>query len=525
MGARCRRRSGRIAPGLDPSDAQSGECPRPAPLLSRCGSAIYTERVISTGHLMAKNRPSYQPRCYFFDISSLLDFVARSDQFSGIQRVAVTLIVEFAKLVPPDTVFLSWYDKRSRQYCCTRFDSVGADAFASPAKLLTAFRPELAQRAELPMLRRYVNRPTKYFLKRTWFDFAAAFKLDRQFQKHGTTAQLWREARMAPKLPVRRELETTPVTTAAQDGDILLLLDRTWIPDQNALFSGLRNKGLDIATLVHDLIPIRAPETCDGNVPDAFRTWLRESAAYTSRYLTVSRSTQRDLQGFLTEHGFTHPVDPVPLAQSRLPMAQDMSAPAMPPAKQPGSNAENFPDGPFALCVGTLEARKNVYRITQAWKHLLDTGHTEIPKLIFAGRKGWLIDDFEALLEKTNNLNGFVEVIEGPSDTELDLLYRKCSFAIMASVYEGWGLPVGEALAYGKTALVADNSSLPEVGQDLVEYCDASRIDSIAASVLRLNNPNHRSELAARIARSQLRTWADVAHDLFEVLQGVSSTN
>ena len=89
---------------------------------------------------------------------------------------------------------------------------------------------------------------------------------------------------------------------------------------------------------------------------------------------------------------------------------------------------------------------------------------------------------------------------------------------MMPSIYEGWGLPVGEALSYGKTAIVADGSSLPEVGGDLVEYCDPGSVDSIAEAVRALvAAPERRLELERRISQAHLRRWRDVAEDLLEI--------
>ncbi|MCX8955421.1 glycosyltransferase family 1 protein, partial [Ruegeria sp. NA] len=72
----------------------------------------------------------------------------------------------------------------------------------------------------------------------------------------------------------------------------------------------------------------------------------------------------------------------------------------------------------------------------------------------------------------------------------------------------------GEALAYGKTSVVAQNSSLVEVGMDLVEYCDAMSIQSIGEAVLRLNDSNYRSVLEEKIKTAPLRSWSDVARDM-----------
>ena len=58
------------------------------------------------------------------------------------------------------------------------------------------------------------------------------------------------------------------------------------------------------------------------------------------------------------------------------------------------------------------------------------------------------------------------------NDAELRALYENCEFFVYPSLYEGWGLPVAEALAFGKFVLASDRGSIPEVGGDLVEYID-----------------------------------------------------
>jgi glycosyltransferase involved in cell wall biosynthesis len=92
-------------------------------------------------------------------------------------------------------------------------------------------------------------------------------------------------------------------------------------------------------------------------------------------------------------------------------------------------------------------------------------------------------------------------------------------FTAMVSFYEGWGLPIGEGLSFGKTAVVAANSSMPEVGGDMVEYCDAHSIDSIYEACRKLiAEPEHREALEAKIAATRLRDWGDVTADFVEAL-------
>ncbi|WP_239428215.1 glycosyltransferase [Snodgrassella communis] len=174
----------------------------------------------------------------------------------------------------------------------------------------------------------------------------------------------------------------------------------------------------------------------------------------------------------------------------------------------------------YVLHVGTIEIRKNIWRLVLAWKKLLDEGKSDLPYLVLAGRKGWFNERLWDLLKGTNNLYGNVIILDNVSDGELDALYRNCLFTSTISLYEGWGLPIGESLAYGKTSVVANSTSLPEVGMDLVEYCDPLSVDSIADAVEKLiYDSDYRQFLESKIQNAKLRNWADVAHDLAKVLQ------
>ena len=98
-------------------------------------------------------------------------------------------------------------------------------------------------------------------------------------------------------------------------------------------------------------------------------------------------------------------------------------------------------------------------------------------------------------------------------------MYENCLFTATVSFYEGWGLPIGESLSFGKTAVVAQNSSMPEVGGDMVAYCDAHSISSIYEACHKLiAEPEYRRALEKKISDTSLRTWDDVAQDVEIVL-------
>lgn len=124
--------------------------------------------------------------------------------------------------------------------------------------------------------------------------------------------------------------------------------------------------------------------------------------------------------------------------------------------------------GKFVLSVGTLEIRKNYETLYRAYIRMLDCNE-ETPQMVFCGHPGWLSDDFIDYASRDNRVEGKLLFLE-PTDEELDVLYRNCSFTILASLYEGWSLTLPESFWYGKFCLCCDTPALRETAGTLSEY-------------------------------------------------------
>lgn len=116
----------------------------------------------------------------------------------------------------------------------------------------------------------------------------------------------------------------------------------------------------------------------------------------------------------------------------------------------------------FPLFVGTLEPRKNLPTLLQAYRRWLDTVGQPLPKLVIAGREGWLYQEIYRLAGELR-LDSQLVWLGAVETPDLLYLFNRAAFLAMPSLYEGFGLPPLEALACGCPVLVADNSSLPEV--------------------------------------------------------------
>jgi len=135
----------------------------------------------------------------------------------------------------------------------------------------------------------------------------------------------------------------------------------------------------------------------------------------------------------------------------------------------------------FALFVGTLEPRKNLKRLLEAYS-MLPTELRNSCGLVLAGGQGWHLDDLKLFITNLG-LTEHVVLTGYIPDTELRALYRRAKFLVMPSLYEGFGFPIIEANAQGVPVLTSNTSSMPEVGGDAAFLVDPLSVASIASGL------------------------------------------
>jgi glycosyltransferase involved in cell wall biosynthesis len=470
----------------------------------------------------------------FFDVTDIIRYVKTETSISGIQRVTLEIIRRMLDRDGANRVRLCHWEAHTGRYLVQdagfladmqEFDAdvLGAAFFGGRS------RPA---RSVVPMLARYRNQPLKYRFHHTVAHVQALRGNTTYFQSRGSSLADWRAARTAaPRaaaaLPPQGE--RTPIEAVIAPGDSIVLLGAGWgIAGLDACLQRLvQDRGARVSMMVHDLIPLITPAHVPGGMALEFYRWLAQSAGYCRRYLANSEHTARDLRAFMAETGTQRPIDVIPLAQQavRPPATEEVSQTGPLRARALRQHTLDpalvaLTRDPYVLVVGTMETRKNLWRLAQAWARLAQDRNIELPRLVLAGKRSPQNADFNTWMERSGNLDGWVQFADRPSDDALSYLYENCIFTATVSLYEGWGLPIGESLAFGKTAVVADNSSMPEVGGDMVEYCDAHSIDSIHAACHKLiTDPAHREALEARIKAADLRSWDDVAADFVAALE------
>jgi alpha-1,3-rhamnosyl/mannosyltransferase len=233
---------------------------------------------------------------------------------------------------------------------------------------------------------------------------------------------------------------------------------------------------------------------------------IRPALRRAGALLCISRATERDLLArFPAARGKT-------LA---APLAADERFFAAPGAAALDDlRARHGLDRPFVFAAGTLEPRKNLPRLVEAYAGLPDDVRSA-HRLVLAGPAGWEMD---ATLRAARANPDDVRLLGQVSDADLALLYAACTVFAYPSLYEGFGLPVLEAMAAGAPVLTSDVSSLPEVGGDAVLTADPRDVEAIRAGLAALlADPARRAALgAAGRERAREFSWDRFAAQLLD---------
>jgi glycosyltransferase involved in cell wall biosynthesis len=242
----------------------------------------------------------------------------------------------------------------------------------------------------------------------------------------------------------------------------------------NVLPARLPRGCLGVVTL-HDLAFLRFPELLTRTRWLYQRTFSVASLRRATLIIAVSESTRRDAMELLSL--------PAERIYTVYPSIDARFAPPSDEVAIQEFRARHGLNGGFILYLGTLEPRKNIDRLIEAYGRL--KRHQGIQeKLVLAGGKGWLYESIFARvralgLESEVLFPGFI------ADDEQILWYHAATAFAYPSLYEGFGLPVAEALACGLPVITSNVSSLPEAGAGVALTVDPQDVDALATALYR----------------------------------------
>jgi glycosyltransferase involved in cell wall biosynthesis len=284
--------------------------------------------------------------------------------------------------------------------------------------------------------------------------------------------QIWQRAR----LPLPVELFTGP-------------LDLVHAPD----FVLPPTRARTILT-IHDLSFLIYPQFAAQGMVRYLSSAVPRSLRRADAILSDSLATSQDLKRLLN-------IDPARVTLV-YPGVALRFRPLPPQATEPVRQRLGLPER-FVLFVSTLEPRKNLVRLIEAFGQVLQGTDPNLQPairnlhLVIAGRRGWLYEEIFAAIQRLR-LNDRVRILDFVHDNDLPALYNLAWVFAYPSIYEGFGLPALEALACGTPVLTANNSSLPEVVGDAALLVPAEDVGAIANGLAQL--------VADETLRSRLRS-------------------
>ncbi len=178
---------------------------------------------------------------------------------------------------------------------------------------------------------------------------------------------------------------------------------------------------------------------------------------------------------------------------------------------------------PYLLYVGTLQPRKNLARVIDAFARIAADPALADYRLVLAGKQGWLYEDLSAQVQRLG-LAGRVLFPGYVPEADLPELLCSARAFVFPSLYEGFGIPVLEAGACGVPVITSTTSSLPEVAGDAALLVDPHDVDAIAAAMYRLVTDDALAAELAQRGRANVRrfSWEKCARETLAVLEGVA---
>ncbi|MFA9289349.1 MAG: glycosyltransferase family 4 protein [Weeksellaceae bacterium] len=258
---------------------------------------------------------------------------------------------------------------------------------------------------------------------------------------------------------------------------------------------------------IHDLSYIYFPQEFLKKDLYKLTHWSKEAVEHAKHVIAVSKTTKKDI---LKHYVVTE--SNVSVVYNGYQKAKELTT------KSSVLHTYSLVKQKYILYVGTVQPRKNIQTLLKAYAKW----HTTHPdyKLVIVGKKGWLYEDIyaEALALDVNDAIIFTGY---ESDENLQTLYQHAFCFVLPSLYEGFGIPVLEAMAHGCPVIASHASSLPEIGGEACLYFDPKDAGDLIEKFDQLEgNTSLRQDLIKKgKKRLELFSWEDSAKQTLEILQ------
>lgn len=267
-------------------------------------------------------------------------------------------------------------------------------------------------------------------------------------------------------------------------------------------------------TTIHDLSFLRYPETHPKERVELLDKQLPKSIEQAHAIITDSYYIKAEVQQMLGVDEKKIHVVPLGVSKEYFPYDKAVTAPIL--------HKYQLNDMKYLLAVATLEPRKNLNSLIDAYL-LLPKNVRQNYKLVIVGARGWLSKNLQQRIDMLVNRGDIISL--GYIDSEdLPYIYAGANGFVLPSLYEGFGLPILEAMAAGTPVLTSTSSSLPEVADGAAILTNANDIEDIAQGMMKLIEDNiwREKAVAKGLKRAREYTWEACVNKTVEVYKKIS---
>jgi len=270
-------------------------------------------------------------------------------------------------------------------------------------------------------------------------------------------------------------------------------------------------KNIPIVTTVHDLSHLRFPEYHPKDRVEHYTKNLKKSLDRSAKVIAISEFTKSELLHFeMCEESKIEVI--YNGIDERFKRVEDLDKLQKYDLRIKG----------YFLFVGTLEPRKNLKTLIEAYLALFERYGDEIPDLAIVGNIGWRVEQFDEILQKALKNQKVKKLGYVPSE-DLTLLYSGAKAFVLPSFYEGFGLPIIEAMACGTPVICSNNSSLSEVAGGAAMLVEAESKESILNTLSNFLDENESAQtmISKGLENAQRFNWENNVKSLLGVFRGV----
>ncbi len=261
-----------------------------------------------------------------------------------------------------------------------------------------------------------------------------------------------------------------------------------------------------LVVTIHDVSYLKYPDEFLSHDLYKLTSWTADALEKAKAVIAVSKTTKKDIMS-------SYDIDPSLIRviyngfqrHKTLPKEQAVF-------EEYGISPKNY-----ILYVGTLQPRKNIPLLIEAFSQFRQKYPTM--KLVLVGKKGWLFQEIFDTIEK-HNLTEWVVAPGYVDDTSLATLYSQSFCYVLPSLYEGFGIPILEAMNYQTPVISSHSSSLPEIGGDACLYFDPTDSHDLLEKLVVLKEESflRKTLISAGNARVQSFSWDQCAKETLDLL-------